>query len=528
MTGRDGPRERATPIRRHAVIGDGHTAALVALDGRVDWWCAPRFDSPPVYDAILGGARAATIPLARTPRELAYVPDTNVLEIRGEPDAPPLAVLFMPYPRQHESRIVVLLRDDPHPRAFALEPDGREREMPPERATSLLEETTEAWRGWLDLDDAPQDVKRSLLVLKLLTYEPGGSVVAAPTTSLPEVPGGERNWDYRYAWIRDTAFCAQAYARWGKTREAHRIAQWLVDHVLDGDLRVLYRIDGGPAPDETLADLPGHEGSRPVRFGNGAIRQFQIDAYGHLIETLDVCHALDAGPIVDAWPRVRELVGHVLERWREPDNGIWEIPAGPRQHVYSKVMAWLAVDRALRIAREHGLDAPVAAWERAREEIHADVMARGVHPREGSFVASYGDDAADAANLRIPLVGFVDAMSREAIATLDAVERELAEGALVRRYRMPDGLPGEEGAFVACSFWRAELQHAAGLHDAARRTFEDALDALGPLGLFPEEIDPRTGAFRGNHPQAISHAAHLCAAHALSLAREAPRPEVRA
>lgn len=515
-----------TPIRDHGLVGDGHTAALVALDGRVDWWCAPRFDSPPVYDAILGGTRAAKLPLAHAPRAIAYVRDTNVLELRGGPRADALATLFMPYPREDESRIIALLHDGPRSRALSLAEDGSERAMPLDRATFLLEETVRAWRAWLALDDAPPEVKRSLLALKLLTYEPTGAILAAPTASLPEVPGGERNWDYRYAWIRDTAFCAQAYASWGKEREAHRIARWLLDRVLtDGPLHVLYRVDGAPAPDETVVELPGHEGSRPVRVGNGAIRQFQLDAYGHAIETLDVCHALDAGPILDAWPRVRELVDDVIERWREPDNGIWEIPAGPSQHVYSKVMAWFALDRALRIAREHGLEAPTEAWERARGDIRDEVLDRGVDA-EGAFVGTYWSTAADAANLRIPLLGFVETQSPEAVATLEAVRRELVEGALVRRYRTPDGLPGDEGAFVACSFWLAQLQLAAGRRDEGRRTYEAALAALGSVGLFPEEIDPPSGAFLGNYPQAISHAAHLCAAHAL--AQAAPRREVRA
>ena len=509
-----------TPLREYGLVGDGHTAALVSSRGEVDWWCAPRFDSPPVFDALLGGERRARTSQEGAALRFAYEPDTNVLRAEW---AASRAWYFLPYPRRGESRIVCI-QEEPGGSRSARQVDarGQTRSMDVGQAEAALEATREAWRAWIG-DEAPPQARRSLLVLKLLTDEPTGAVVAAPTTSLPEVPGGVRNWDYRYAWIRDTAFCAQAYARWGKRREAARIAEWLLARIVpDPPIRVLYRVDGTPAPDEREVNLPGYAQSRPVRVGNGAIRQFQLDAYGHLIETLDVCHALDEGPLAKAWPHVRRLVEEVVARWREPDNGIWEIPAGARHHTYSKVMAWRALERVVAIAKTHGLPAPLGLWEMERDRIRQHVLEQGVDPKTGAFRQAYDEDAPDASTLRIPLVGFIGPRDAISLATLGRVREELGrrEGLLLR-YRAPDGLPGSEGAFLACSFWLAELEHAAGDEAGARATFEAAAGHAGPLGLLPEEIDPGTGDFLGNYPQAISHATHLCAAHALRVPKPA-------
>lgn len=501
-------------IRDYGLIGDCHSAALVSSSGEIDWWCAPRFDSPPSLDALLGGERRVRTSDRGRSSSFTYDEDSNVLHAQwGSVEA----WYFLPYPRREVSEIVCLSSSSKGLHAVRVDALGDVATMDAARAEEALGATRANWRAWVG-SDAPPEARRSLLALKLLTYEPTGAIIAAPTTSLPEVPGGVRNWDYRYAWIRDTAFCAEAFAQWGKLREAERIAEWLLRSVLPrDDVRVLYRVDGEPAPDELEVDLPGYANSRPVRFGNGAIHQFQLDAYGHVIETIDACHALDRGRDA-AWPRVRALVDEVIARWRGADNGIWEDPAGPLHHTYSKAMAWLALDRALALARTHGLPGPIDAWERERDEIRKDVLAHGVDPTTGAFTRSYDTSAPDAATLRLPLVGFVDAADKESRATLQRVRDELSEGSgLVRRYRTPDGLPGTEGAFLACSFWLAQLQHVLGEEATARETFDEAQRRASPLGLFAEEIDPATGALLGNYPQALSHAAHLSAAHVLRM-----------
>ncbi len=390
-----------------------------------------------------------------------------------------------------------------------------------------LRDTEKFWRDWSDKCSyrGPwrDEVVASLRVLKALTYDPTGGLVAAPTTSLPERPGGVRNWDYRYCWLRDSTMALYALRLGGYPDEAVAWREWLLRAVA-GDpatLQIMYGVTGDRRLTELeLPWLPGYEGSRPVRIGNDASRQLQLDVYGEVIDTLYQAARTDIGPNEWAWQLQAKLLDFMADNWRAPDEGIWEV-RGPRRHfTHSKVMAWVAFDRAVRAVEEgrHGLGGPVATWRRIRDEIHADVCRNGYDATRNTFTQSYGSTEIDASLLMLPIVGFLPIEDPRVVGTVAAVERELVRDGFVLRYKAPgvDGLPPGEGAFLACTFWLADAYGMLGRRAEAVRLFERLLGLRNDVGLLSEEYDATAQRFLGNFPQAFSHTALVNSALALT------------
>lgn len=403
-----------------------------------------------------------------------------------------------------------------------------------EEITRRLEDTAEAWRTWSDMHQSYEGPWRELVhhsgrVLQALTFQPTGAIVAAATTSLPEWPGGSRNWDYRYAWVRDASLTMSALWVAACPDEAHRFFDFIAGASMSqvrrsADLQIMFGVGGEhDLAERELPRLEGWRGSRPVRIGNGAWDQRQLDVYGQL---LDASWRLKEqlagiGPVTRAF--LVAVADAAADRWREPDQGIWEMRGGPRDFVFSKLMCWVAVDRALRLADVLEATDHRQAWSVARDEIRAAILARGWSDRAGSFVQAFGADDLDASNLVIPIVGFLPADDPRVRATVHTVVQHLRDQrGLVYRYRSPDGLEGEEGSFVLCSFWLAHAQALAGELDAARETFERTAAFANDVGLMAEEVDPRTGELLGNFPQAFSHVGLVNAAWAISQAEERP------
>jgi GH15 family glucan-1,4-alpha-glucosidase len=395
-------------------------------------------------------------------------------------------------------------------------------ESAPDRCDALqaAEVTQRYWDEWVSrctyhgtYRDA---VVRSLITLKALTFQPTGGIVAAATTSLPEDLGGVRNWDYRYCWLRDATITLEALLRTGYTGEAFAWRAWLARAVAGdpGDVQIMYGVAGERRLDEWEADwLPGYENSAPVRIGNAAVNQRQLDVYGEVIDALSLGRATGIAVDRHSWSLQRALLLFLEKHWDEPDEGIWEV-RGPRQHfVYSKVMAWVAFDRAVT-AVKNGLSGPAGRWQAIRDQIHREVCEKGYDAERGAFMQYYGSSQLDASVLLIPEVGFLPPEDPRVVSTVRAVQRELISGGLVRRYQLtatgsgqpgPDGLPGSEGAFLACSFWLANALQMTGQDDEATELFERLLSLRNDLGLLSEEYDPRYGRQVGNTPQAFSH-----------------------
>jgi GH15 family glucan-1,4-alpha-glucosidase len=385
----------------------------------------------------------------------------------------------------------------------------------PEQA---LRETDEYWRrfcGQLRYDGEWSDpVRRSLMVLKALTYAPTGGIVAAPTTSLPEQVGGVRNWDYRYCWLRDATLTLLAFLNTGYADEAKDWRQWLLRTAAGepADLQIMYGVAGERRLTELELDwLTGYEGSRPVRIGNEASEQFQLDVYGEVLDALyqGRVHGLRAE--AQPWALQRKLLEHLETAWREPDEGLWEIRGQRRHFTHSKVMCWVAFDRAVRSVEEQRLDGPVDRWRELRDEIHAEVCRRGYDPSIASFTQSYESKNLDASLLLIPLVGFLPASDERVQGTVDAIQRTLLRDGFVVRYLTDessvDGLPPGEGVFLPCSFWLVDCLELLGRHDEAHALFERLLGVANDLGLFSEEYDPAEQRLLGNFPQAFTHLA---------------------
>ncbi|MEU3947965.1 glycoside hydrolase family 15 protein [Streptomyces sp. NPDC029526] len=422
-----------------------------------------------------------------------------------------------------------------HRLALTLAWSPSHREVPPEPlsvpAGAALEQTTRFWRDWAAQcryrGPWREAVVRSLITLKALTYAPTGGIVAAPTTSLPDRIGGAENWDHRYCWLRDSSLTLSCLLRSGYREEATAWLDWLVRAVAGdpADLQTVYGVQGQRLLPETEAPwLPGYEGSRPVRFGNSAVGQFQLDVYGEVVDALWL--SLRAGIAIPAhlWHLVETLMAFLQHHWREPDQGLWQLRGGRRQFVHSKVMAWLAADRALRMGELLGRNGSCAGWRAMRAEVHREVCREGWDPARQTFVQSYGSSALDASALLIPRLGFLPPGDPRVRGTVRAMER-LRHGGFVRRYG-PDGDDAPEGTFVSCSLWYADALAATGRPGRAREEFERVLDIRNDVGLLAEQWDPDTGRQLGNAPQAVSHLALVKTAFALSRddARPARRP----
>jgi GH15 family glucan-1,4-alpha-glucosidase len=596
---------RKVPIGDYGLIGDTRSAALVAPDGSIDWWCVPRFDDPPLFGRLVGGGDAGwftvgpgegaqavgrayrpdTVTLTTTwavdagELELAdslvaevegrFLPGTLLvrrLSARGRPI--PAQLHFAPrfgYDRQPAARIarrkgalvcehgdlaIAVTSDGPtvepyRPVDFEVRPGdpvtitltavrrGPLIVVPPAAAVPEVARDEAGWRAWAAGIEAPTHrdaMARSLMTLQLLTYSPSGAPVAAPTTSLPELMGGRRNWDYRYAWPRDACIGIAAFLAAGKPREARAFLAWLLhaSRLARPRLPVLFTLDGQAGPPEAeLGGWPGYADSRPVRIGNDAARQHQLDGYGWVLDAAwlltDAGHRLYG----ETWRAMAAFADHVAATWTQPDAGIWEKRAAPAHHVHSKLMAWLALDRATRIAaaRDDRHRRRQQRWIRERDALARDIRSRGFDPVQRAYTAAYDSPALDAAVLVLPVVGLEPAASPRVAGTVDAVRRQLGAGGPLL-YRYPpgtDGLEGGEGAFLPCSFWLVQALACIGRHDEAEALLDELLPLGGALGLYGEEVDPATGDVLGNYPQALTHAAFVQAVLALGAARERRR-----
>jgi GH15 family glucan-1,4-alpha-glucosidase len=586
-------------IAEYGLIGDTRTAALVSPSGSIDWWCLPRFDSPPVFGRLVGGDDAGC--LETGPAEPAvleqrrYVGSTTTLETTWSVDGGELRladsmiadvtgrllpatmlvrrltsrgreipVAFRVSPRfgddhaapsrvrcrsgalviEHRDLALAVLTDAPvtlgvddeitlpvdpgRPLTIVVSATHRGPLVlvPPAVAVAEAQRDERGWRRWakgIAVAPAHRDVVvRSLLTLQLLTYSPSGAPVAAPTTSLPERLGGGRNWDYRYAWPRDASIGIAAFLGAGKEREARAFLAWLLHatRLARPRLPPLFTLDGRPGPREReLAGWPGYADSRPVRIGNGAASQHQLDGYGWVLDAAwiltDQGHPLDG----ETWRAMRGFADRVADTWDEPDAGIWERRDAPRHHVHSKLMAWLALDRAARIAQRRGgrAAARAGAWLATRDRIADDVRRNGYDDDLGAYTAAYDSADLDAAVLVLPILGIEPDGSPRVASTIDAIRAHLgAGGPLLYRYLGDDGLDGREGAFLPCSFWLVQALAHLGRRSEAQDLFDELVALGGPLGLYAEEMDPDTGEQLGNFPQALTHAALLQAALALA------------
>jgi GH15 family glucan-1,4-alpha-glucosidase len=399
------------------------------------------------------------------------------------------------------------------------------RQISTDEVTELFEQTRDYWRRWLDRSTYTgrwrEMVTRSAMTLKLMTYTPTGALVAAPTAALPEQVGGERNWDYRYTWVRDASFSVYALLGLGYTEEARAFAGWLMHRIAEsagdasGPLKIMYRVDGSSdLVEETLDHFEGYRGSSPVRIGNGAADQLQLDIYGEAMDSIYLAdtHGLQLPHI--GWTQVRTMLDWVCENWDQPEEGIWETRGGRQPFTYGRFMCWVALDRAIRLAQSHGRPASVDRWTRERDRIYEQIMAKGWHEDRRAFVQHYDTDVLDASLLLMPLMGFVTPRDPMWTSTLSAMDEELVSDSLVYRYNpsaSPDGLRGSEGTFSLCSFFYVDALARSGRLDEARLTFEKMMTYANHLGLFSEEIG-LTGEQIGNFPQAFSHLALINAA----------------
>jgi GH15 family glucan-1,4-alpha-glucosidase len=389
-----------------------------------------------------------------------------------------------------------------------------------------LDQTEKAWREWAG-KYAPtgkytEHVLRSLITLKALTYRPTGGIVAAPTTSLPEQLGGARNWDYRYCWLRDATFTLLALLNCGFAGEAEAWRTWL-RHAVAGNpaqVQIMYGLAGERRLDEwEIPWLAGFEGAKPVRIGNGAAKQLQLDIFGEVMDALFQSGIGGLVPEGPQWDLQRKLVEHLETIWQQPGEGLWEVRRGRNQFTHSKVMAWVAMDRAIKSVEQFGVDGPMDRWRDVRAQIHQQVCKQGYNADLGAFVQTYGSSDLDASALLIPLVGFLPPSDPRIKSTVEAIERHLAVDGLIHRYdtrRTKDGMDGEEGAFLACSFWLADNLVLLGRRNEARELFERLLGLCNDVGLLSEEYDPVAGRMLGNFPQAFSHVALINTAHNLS------------
>ena len=403
---------------------------------------------------------------------------------------------------------------------------------PADPSPSKLFAVTDAyWHSWVSPEDAPLRrvaarwhpwVERSELVLKLLSYGKTGVFVAAPTTSLPEWPGGQRNWDYRYVWIRDAAFTAQVFLLLGHVAEARAYVGWAFDRVAalgdTDEVPTIYSVDGERPPTERDLDhLEGYLGSRPIRVGNAAASQRQLDVYGEILDSALLLANVDPAFVRDRWPMIERLARRTTELWSEPDRGIWEFRNEPAHFLHSKLMCWVALDRSIQLAQSFGRTEMLDRWKRVADEIRAAILSRGYSDTRETFIQAFDRPLLDASSLRIPITGFLPPNDPRVLRTVAAIERGLGQGPFLRRYEGEDGLSGPEGSFLLCSFWLVEALAKCGQLDRALTNWNALLDAAGPLLLFSEEYDAAAKMPLGNYPQAFTHIGVLRAALALGL-----------
>ena len=606
-------------IAEHGLIGDLQTAALVSTDGCIDWFCAPRFDSPSVFGSLLDHERGGHLWMrpaagAYTSKQM-YLPDTAVLVTRFLTEAGVGEVVdFMPVapeaadtsrhrlvrlvrcvrgqmtfrldvaPRfdygrepaqthvaddgavfegERTTMTMCLIRDpgderlarasvdadgDVHAeismtagqiRGMVLETGvaGPVRAVPTAEARRLFDDTVAFWEAWLGRSTYRgrwrEAVNRSAITLKLMTYAPTGALVAAPTAGLPEQVGGERNWDYRYTWIRDASFSVYSLLGLGFTDEAAALGRWLRDRIEEqadksgtGPLKIMYRVDGTEiGGEEIIGGWAGYRNSAPVRIGNGAADQLQLDIYGEALDSAWFAyrHGVTSGH--RGWLGMVELLDWVAENWDQPEEGIWETRGGREDFTYGRVMCWVALDRGVRLAYEHGRPGHIDRWQRERDAIYEQVMDRGWSPARQAFRQHYRTEVLDASLLRMPVVGFITPNDPMWIATLKAMDGELVTDSLVYRYdpaASPDGLRGSEGTFSLCTFSYVTALAKSGQLDRARLTFDKMLTYANHLGLYAEEIGS-TGEQLGNFPQAFTHLALIDAALSLNSALDQRR-----
>ncbi|MGH9482050.1 MAG: glycoside hydrolase family 15 protein, partial [Terriglobales bacterium] len=411
---------------------------------------------------------------------------------------------------------------------FAWGPAPAAPEQAPTTATVLasLETTTRAWQRWSARAryDGPyrEAVVRSALALKALIYQPTGAIVAAPSASLPEAPGGRRNWDYRYCWPRDASFALYGLSLLGYHEEAGRFLEFVVT-ICDRNpppLQVCYRVDGDTeVPECELAHLAGYQGSRPVRIGNGAALQRQLDSYGEVLDAAYTYAKWRHGVTPELWRVLAGLVDYAAAHWRDPDESIWEVRGGRQQFTFSKVLCWVALDRGLKLAQRYQLPAPLAAWARTRRQIRQEVVRHGYSLEQHAFTQVLGGAALDSSLLLLPLLRFCSPYEPRMRSTVRRIQQQLMRDSLVIRYQNTegDGVGGPEGAFAICTFWLVDCLTLSGYSPEARALFERMLGYASPLGLFSEQLDPATGALLGNFPQAFTHMALLNSAHNLEL-----------
>ena len=593
----------ALPIEDYAVLGDTDTAALVGMDGSIDWLCLPRFDSPACFAALLGSPKNGRWLLgpsgpARTTRR--YLGNSFVLETTHEtptgvvrvidsmpigdgranlvrqvegisgtvrmrhewvvrfsygkvrpwvsrhPDAPEPGA--GPGPGEMITAIagpdMLVLRGSRLPHAA----DGRhedefdvtagermsfatlwlqshEKVPPPLDATDRVQETITRWEAWIGCCDHSgpyrDAVVRSLLVLRVLTHRVTGGIVAAPTTSLPEQFGGVRNWDYRFCWLRDASLTLEALLRSGYHEEAVLWRNWLLRAVAGDpqDMQIMYAVDGSrELPERELGHLAGYADSRPVRVGNAAVDQRQTDVLGEVMAALALAREQGLEDSPESWALQRALVNNLGRHWREPDNGLWEIRGPLRNFTHSRVMVWVAFDRAIKAVERYGLKGPVDAWRELRTAVEAEVMDRGYNVERGCFTQHYDTTEVDASLLVLPSVGFIAADDPRFLGTVRAVEEDLIRDGLVLRYRTKagvDGLPGDEHPFLACSFWLVSAYARVGRVEEAHALMRPLVGLANDVGLLSEEYDPLNARMVGNFPQAFSHLALIGAALAL-------------
>jgi GH15 family glucan-1,4-alpha-glucosidase len=588
-------------IEAHGLIGDLQTAALVADDGTIDWFCAPRFDSPSIFASLLDATKGGSFRVApaggtHTSTQM-YFPDSAVLITRflGDEGVVELGD-FMPVveperaTEQHrivravrcmtgEVRMAVECRPRfdyarrPHSvsvhqggavfeagdqrltlrvhpdvelqatpdgdvraeftvragemRGLQLETGPRAETGPLHRAdgVALFEATVEYWRRWLSRSTYTgrwrEMVQRSAMSLKLLTYAPTGALVAAPTAALPEQIGGERNWDYRFTWVRDASFSVYALLGLGYTDEAMAFIDWLGQRVTEsagstsGPLKIMYRVDGtSDLVEESLDHLEGYRGSRPVRIGNGAADQLQLDIYGEAMDSVYLAQQRVEPPGYLGWLQLRRILDWLADNWDQPDEGVWETRGGRKAFTYGRLMSWVAFDRGIRMAAYRGRPADLTRWMAARDAVYEQIMTRGWNSQRRAFTQHYETEVVDAANLLMPLMGLVSPHDPMWQSTLDAIDEELVSDSLVYRYNpgaSPDGLAGSEGTFSLCSFFYVDALARSGRLEEARYAFEKMLTYANHVGLYSEEIGP-SGHQLGNFPQAFTHLALIRAA----------------